>query len=104
MESIYISSTGNLTLNLENSTLHELGHYEKWLDFSKNLVEDPSTIGCGYRIKGYEKGPLLHRKDEGNLIKFNYYYNNKERENINKSIEKLLKKLHPDTRKSVTLK
>jgi len=94
-----------LILNLKTSTYQSTGADEKWLDFNKNLTKDPSKIRYSYWIKGYEnKLLLLHRKDKGNLLHFTYAYCIDNEKEINQIIKKgLLEKLHPDTKRAITI-
>jgi len=93
-----------IILNLETSTFHGMGSYEKWQDFEKNL-ERTNQETLFYTIKDYyPNGPLLQRKDKGNKVTFEYAFTIKRKEEIDEAIEKgLLAKLHPDTKKAVTV-
>jgi hypothetical protein len=101
----FTSCWQKFSLNLETSKLHELSPYEKWIDFSQYLEHKGSTsISEKYRVKNPAgKNILIHRKDKGNILFFNYHYTPEEKEEAEKTMKGLLDKLHPDTRKAIKI-
>ncbi len=91
-------------LDLDNSALHELGSYEKWVDLSQHLKRDLSSLRHAYYvINPAGKNILIHREDKGNILNLDYHYTPEEKEEAGKTLNDLLSKLHPDTRKSIKI-
>ncbi len=94
-----------ITLDLSGFIKHnKLTPYEKWLDFEEKFEIKENEKEEIYFIRGLSKIKMT-RKDKEDKVILTYSYKKNVEKEVNKIVENnLLKKLHPDTRESITIK